>query len=103
MPEGETKKAMFRHGVEPFEVGRDSISPVNALYKAKMPFEFTGKIDKITFESTDQQPLVADSRQQFGIGDADLFRRGVGVNQLLNELPDERVRGISIGGGAWKG
>ena len=50
--EGETKKAMFRHGVEPFEVGRDSISPVNADYKAKMPFAFTGKIEKITFEAT---------------------------------------------------
>jgi hypothetical protein len=25
--EGETRKAMFRHGVEPFEVGRDSVSP----------------------------------------------------------------------------
>jgi arylsulfatase len=50
--EGETKKAMFRHGVEPFEIGRDSISPVNADYKAKMPYAFTGKIDKITFEAT---------------------------------------------------
>lgn len=50
--EGETKKAMFRHGIEPFEVGRDSISPVNAGYKARMPFEFTGKIEKITFELT---------------------------------------------------
>ncbi len=50
--QGETKKAMFRHGVEPFEVGRDSISPVNASYKSKMPFAFTGKIEKITFEST---------------------------------------------------
>jgi arylsulfatase A-like enzyme len=49
--EGETMKAMFRHGVEPFEVGRDSISPVNANYKSKMPFEFTGRIEKITFES----------------------------------------------------
>jgi arylsulfatase len=50
--EGETKKAMFRHGIEPFEVGRDSISPVNADYKAKGAFPFTGRIDKITFEVT---------------------------------------------------
>jgi arylsulfatase len=50
--EGETKKAMFRHGVEPFEVGRDSISPVNADYKAKMPYAFNGTIEKITFEVT---------------------------------------------------
>ena len=50
--QGETRKAMFRHGVEPFEVGRDSISPVNASYKSKMPFAFTGKIEKITFETS---------------------------------------------------
>jgi arylsulfatase A-like enzyme len=48
--EGETKNAMFRHGVEPFEVGRDSISPVNADYKTKGSFPFTGTIEKITFE-----------------------------------------------------
>ncbi len=50
--EGETKKAMFRHGVEPFEVGRDSISPVDADYMSKMPFAFTGSIEKITFDVT---------------------------------------------------
>jgi hypothetical protein len=50
--EGETKNAMFRHGVEPFEVGRDSISPVNADYKTKGSFPFTGSIEKITFEVT---------------------------------------------------
>jgi hypothetical protein len=41
-----------RHGVEPFEVGRDSISPVNADYKTKGSFPFTGSIEKITFEVT---------------------------------------------------
>jgi arylsulfatase len=50
--EGETKKAMFRHGIEPFEVGRDSISPVSPDYKSKGTFPFTGTIDKITFEVT---------------------------------------------------
>jgi arylsulfatase len=49
--EGETKQAMFRHGVEPFEIGRDSISPVNAAYAAKMPYAFSGTIEKITFEA----------------------------------------------------
>jgi arylsulfatase len=48
--EGETRKAMFRHGVEPFEVGRDSISPVNADYKSRGTYPFTGEIDKIVFE-----------------------------------------------------
>jgi hypothetical protein len=50
--EGETKHAMFRHGVEPFEVGRDSISPVNADYKTTGSFPFTGSIEKITFAVT---------------------------------------------------
>jgi arylsulfatase len=48
--EGETKKAMFRHGIEPFEVGRDSISPVNADYKSKGTYPFTGEIDKVEFQ-----------------------------------------------------
>jgi arylsulfatase len=43
---------MFRLGVEPFEIGRDSFSPVNADYKSKGSFPFTGTIDKITFEVT---------------------------------------------------
>jgi arylsulfatase len=53
--EGETKKAMFRHGIEPFEVGRDSIAPVNAAYKSKGAYPFTGTIDKITFEAKPRQ------------------------------------------------
>jgi len=48
---GDTKKAMFRHGVEPFEVGRDSISPVNPDYKSKGAYPFTGRIERIVFES----------------------------------------------------
>ncbi|WP_165229979.1 arylsulfatase [Aquisphaera insulae] len=48
--EGTTGKAMFRHGVEPFEVGRDSISPVNAGYRSKGEYPFTGTIEKVAFE-----------------------------------------------------
>jgi arylsulfatase len=48
--QGETDNAMFRHGVEPFEIGRDSISPVNAAYKGKGDFAFSGRIDKIQFD-----------------------------------------------------
>lgn len=48
--EGETKHAMFRHGVEPFEIGRDSISPANAAYKDKGDFAFKGTVEKIQFE-----------------------------------------------------
>ncbi len=65
--EGETKKAMFRHGVEPFEVGRDSISPVNADYKAKMPFAFTGTIEKITFEVTPMKVSAANMEQRAAV------------------------------------
>jgi arylsulfatase len=47
--EGPIKRCNFRHGLEPFEIGRDSITPVDPAYKSKGPFEFTGKIDKVAF------------------------------------------------------
>ena len=50
--EGTVGTAMQRHGTEPFEVGRDSISPVSPDYKDTGDFPFTGKIEKITFEVT---------------------------------------------------
>jgi hypothetical protein len=46
--EGKLKRTSFRHGLEPFEVGRDSMTPVSPDYKSK--FEFTGKIEKVTFD-----------------------------------------------------
>ncbi len=48
--EGHLKRTSFRHGLEPFEVGRDSITPVAADYRDKGSFPFTGKIEKLTFE-----------------------------------------------------
>ena len=48
--EGKLKRSVFRHGLEPFEVGRDSITPVSPDYKT--PFGFTGTIEKITFDLT---------------------------------------------------
>ena len=48
--EGKIKRTFFRHGLEPFEVGRDSITPVSPDYKS--PSAFTGTIEKITFELT---------------------------------------------------
>ncbi|MBL8828036.1 MAG: arylsulfatase, partial [Planctomycetaceae bacterium] len=48
--EGKIKRTFFRHGLEPFEVGRDSITSVSPDYKT--PFAFTGVIEKITFELT---------------------------------------------------
>jgi arylsulfatase len=46
--EGKIKRTFFRHGLEPFEVGRDSITPVSPDYKT--PFAFTGTVEKVTFE-----------------------------------------------------
>ncbi len=40
----------FRHGLEPFEVGRDSITAIDPAYKDKGAFPFTGTIEKILFE-----------------------------------------------------
>jgi arylsulfatase A-like enzyme len=48
--EGKIKRTFFRHGLEPFEVGRDSITPVSPEYKT--PNAFTGRIEKVTFELT---------------------------------------------------
>ena len=47
---GTLTRTFPRHGLEPFEVGRDSITPVDPAYKDKGRFEFTGKIEKVTFE-----------------------------------------------------
>jgi arylsulfatase len=48
--EGKLERSAFRHGLEPFEVGRDSITPIDPAYKDKGLFEFSGKIGKVTFE-----------------------------------------------------
>ena len=49
--EGNVGTALLRHGIEPFEVGRDSISPVSPDYKGKGDFPFTGSINEVTFEA----------------------------------------------------
>ncbi len=46
--EGKLRRSVFRHGLEPFEVGRDSITPISPDYKT--PFAFTGTIEKVTIE-----------------------------------------------------
>ncbi len=47
--EGKLKRTLFRHGLEPFEVGRDSITPVDPAYEDEGKFEFTGVVDKVDF------------------------------------------------------
>jgi arylsulfatase A-like enzyme len=50
--EGKLKRSAFRHGLEPFEIGRDSITPVSPDYSDQGTFPFTGSIDQVTFELT---------------------------------------------------
>jgi arylsulfatase A-like enzyme len=50
--EGMLTRTFFRHGLEPFEVGRDSITPVDPAYKDKGNFAFTGTIGEVKFEVT---------------------------------------------------
>jgi hypothetical protein len=57
--EGTVGSAMVRQGIEPFEIGRDSISPVSPDYKSKGSFPFTGTIEKIQFDAT---PLTPEKR-----------------------------------------
>jgi arylsulfatase len=52
--EGTLKRSAFRHGLEPFEVGRDSITPVDPAYRDKGRFEFTGRIEKVTYALTNK-------------------------------------------------
>ena len=48
--EGKLERTLFRHGLEPFEVGRDSITPVDPAYAEKDGFEFSGAIQKVEFD-----------------------------------------------------
>ncbi len=50
--QGELKRTIFKHGIEPFEVGRDSITPIDPAYSKKGNFPFTGRIESVTFELT---------------------------------------------------
>lgn len=47
---GKLERTLFRHGLEPFEVGRDSITPVDPAYAEKDGFEFSGAIQKVEFD-----------------------------------------------------
>ncbi len=47
---GTLERSLFRHGLEPFEIGRDSITPVSPSYETEGDFEFNGKIRKIDFK-----------------------------------------------------
>jgi arylsulfatase len=48
--EGKLTRSAFRHGLEPFEVGRDSITPIDPAYKDRGDFAFTGTIERVVAE-----------------------------------------------------
>lgn len=49
--EGKIQRVGFRSGgLEPFEVGRDSITAISPAYKERGDFAFTGEIEKISFD-----------------------------------------------------
>ncbi len=49
--EGKIARVGFRScGLEPFEVGRDSITPVTRKYASQGAFPFNGEIERITFD-----------------------------------------------------
>ncbi|MFO0912519.1 MAG: arylsulfatase [Pirellulales bacterium] len=48
--EGHIKRSNFRHGLEPFEIGRDSITSVDPSYRDRGKFPFTGRIEQVKFE-----------------------------------------------------
>ncbi|MDX2135982.1 MAG: arylsulfatase [Saprospiraceae bacterium] len=48
--EGKIGRTMVRHGLEPFEVGRDTGTPVDHAYAQKGEFAFTGGINKVSFK-----------------------------------------------------
>jgi len=50
--EGKLTRTFPRHGLEPFEIGRDSITPVDPAYKDQGKFEFTGTIKQVDFALT---------------------------------------------------
>lgn len=48
--EGKLTRTAFRHGLEPFEVGRDSITAIDPAYRDKGQFPFTGAIGTVAFQ-----------------------------------------------------
>lgn len=48
--EGKLKRSSFRHGLEPFEIGRDSITAVAPEYRQRGQFPFEGQIERVDFQ-----------------------------------------------------
>lgn len=50
--EGRLTRTLIRHGLEPFEVGRDSITSIDPAYRDTGDFPFAGTIKSVRFELT---------------------------------------------------
>jgi hypothetical protein len=44
----------FRHGLKPFEVGQNSLAPIDLADQDRGNFDFIDKVDIFQFESTDK-------------------------------------------------
>jgi hypothetical protein len=50
--EGKLARSAFCHGLEPFELGRDSITAIDPAYRDQGQFPFTGTIEAVKFDLT---------------------------------------------------
>lgn len=48
--QGQLNRTVFRHGLKPFEIARDSIKTIRPAFKDKGAFPSTGPINKVTIE-----------------------------------------------------
>src|SRR5262249_47181329 len=53
-----------RFGVECLDIGQDSLSPVSASYEDKLPFKFTGKINKVTIDLKPQNQAAFEKEAE---------------------------------------
>ena len=44
------RQVPFRFGVESLDIGMDTLSPVSNTYKTKLPFAFTGEVEKVVLD-----------------------------------------------------
>ncbi len=56
------KQVRARFSVESLDVGMDMLSPVDRAYKDKMPFPFTGAIEKVRFDFGDGVDLTPEEK-----------------------------------------
>jgi hypothetical protein len=57
-----SKRARF--GVECLDIGQDSLSPVSASYEHKLPFKFTGTIEKVIIDIKPQNQAAYEKESR---------------------------------------